>query len=76
MRMWRDFFRHNYISEEKVASGEVQELQNLVLAAAHKYFMSMPHSYFLRKGPKNITFRKRTMQEIIASDLKRVSQNG
>lgn len=34
--------------EQPVPSG----IENIVLAAAHQYFMQLPHSYFLRKGPK------------------------
>lgn len=26
--------------------------QNILLLMAHQHFMSLPHSFFLRKGPK------------------------
>lgn len=26
--------------------------QNILLLITHQYFMDLPHSYFLRKGPK------------------------
>ena len=44
-----NFFRKLTGRKKQPVPGSVQDI---VLAAAHIYFMELPHSYFLRKGPK------------------------
>ena len=46
-------------------------VQDLLLVAAHQYFMQLPHNYFLAKGPKYIHLQRRTMNERCAAELRK-----
>lgn len=45
------------MNEEQLTPEEV--VKQAVSIALHDHVMQYPHSYFLRKGPKNIIFRGR-----------------
>ena len=61
------YFRKLTGREKPVPEG----MQNIMVAAAHQYFISLPHSYFIAKGPKYIHLRRRTMNERCAAELRK-----
>jgi len=67
MELMKYFRKLTGRKEQPVPEG----IQNIMLAAAHQYFMQMPHRYFLAKGPKYIHLRRRTMNERIAAELRK-----